>query len=114
MSKPMGRIDGKIGGRIGTAALVTALLGLLAVSVWFAARSFTSIDGPPLPTQGLIAMILGVVFSIVIGCGLMALVFYSHRHGYDERSNEDRHRGGDDDPGMHRTQMHPTHEPEPR
>jgi len=23
-------------------------------------------------------------FSIVVGCGLMALVFYSSRHGYDE------------------------------
>ena len=30
------------------------------------------------------AMILGIVFSLVIGCGLMALMFYSSRHGYDE------------------------------
>ena len=29
-------------------------------------------------------MILGVVLSLVVGCGLMALVFYSSRHGYDE------------------------------
>jgi hypothetical protein len=31
-----------------------------------------------------LAMGLGILFSIVIGCGLMALVFYSSRHGYDE------------------------------
>ena len=28
-------------------------------------------------------MWLGIVFSIVVGCGLMALVFYSSRRGYD-------------------------------
>jgi hypothetical protein len=28
-------------------------------------------------------MALGVVFSLVVGIGLMALVFYSSRHGYD-------------------------------
>jgi hypothetical protein len=25
-----------------------------------------------------------VTLSLIVGCGLMALVFYSHRHGYDE------------------------------
>jgi hypothetical protein len=29
-------------------------------------------------------MALGVVFSLVVGIGLMALVFYSSRSGYDE------------------------------
>ena len=29
-------------------------------------------------------MWLGIVFSLVVGCGLMALVFYSSRHGYDD------------------------------
>ena len=64
--------------------MVVVLLGLLGASVWFAAQSWLSVDGPPMPTQGYIAMILGVVFSVVIGCGLMALVFYSNRYGYDE------------------------------
>ncbi len=34
-----------------------------------------------------VAMVLGVLFSIVIGAGLMALVFYSSRRGYDERAS---------------------------
>jgi hypothetical protein len=29
-------------------------------------------------------MALGIVLSLLIGCGLMALLFYSSRHGYDE------------------------------
>jgi hypothetical protein len=36
--------------------------------------------------HGWVALGLGVFFSIVIGCGLMALMFYSSRYGYDERA----------------------------
>jgi hypothetical protein len=83
----------KIGSRIGTVALVAVLLGLLAASVWFAAHSWTSVDGPPMPASGYVAMTLGVVFSILIGCGLMALVFYSNRYGYDDEANDQRSAG---------------------
>jgi purine-cytosine permease-like protein len=86
----------KIGSKIGTAALVVILLGFLAVSVWFASQSWLAVDGPPMPTQGYIAMTLGVVFSVLIGCGLMALVFYSHRYGYDDASHRDQRRTDSD------------------
>jgi hypothetical protein len=56
---------------------------LLAASVWFAFYTWNGIEGPPLPTEGYVAMGLGVVFSLVVGIGLMALMFYSSRHGYD-------------------------------
>ena len=78
----------KLESKIGTIALVAALLGLLIASVWFAAHTWMSVEGPPMPTAGYVAMILGVVFSIVVGCGLMALIFYSSRYGYDEPSHE--------------------------
>jgi len=29
-----------------------------------------------------------VVFSLALGCGLMALVFYSNRHGYDDEASD--------------------------
>lgn len=90
----------KIGSRIGTVALVVVLLGVLAVSVWFASQSWL-VDGPPMPTQGYIAMVLGVVFSVLIGCGLMALVFYSNRYGYDDASNRDQHRVDHDRDHVH-------------
>jgi hypothetical protein len=64
-------------------AIIAPLAGLLAASVWFAIYSWTAIEGPPIPTEGYVAMALGVVFSLVVGIGLMALVFYSSRHGYD-------------------------------
>jgi hypothetical protein len=34
--------------------------------------------------HGWIAMSLGIVFSLAVGVGLMSLVFYSSRRGYDE------------------------------
>ena len=64
--------------------VIVPLVALLAAAVWFAIYSWTAIEGPPLPVEGQFAMWLGIVFSLVVGCGLMALVFYSSRHGYDE------------------------------
>jgi len=39
-------------------------------------------------------MALGIFFSLVVGVGLMALVFYSSRAGYDERANRFEERDG--------------------
>ena len=71
--------------------ILIPLVALLAVSVWFAIYSWTAIEGPPVPPEGRLAMGLGIVFSLIVGCGLMALVFYSSRHGYDDAANLDRH-----------------------
>ena len=72
---------------LGTVALVVVLLGLLLAASVFALRSWTSIEGPPLPEVGYVAMTIGVVFSLLIGITLMTLLFYSSRHGYDERAS---------------------------
>ncbi|MEJ0077582.1 MAG: hypothetical protein WDO17_19550 [Alphaproteobacteria bacterium] len=63
--------------------IVLPLVALLAIALWFMVYSWTAIEGPSIPTVGYVAMALGVVFSLVVGCGLMALVFYSSRGGYD-------------------------------
>ena len=39
-----------------------------------------------MPTEGWMALVLGVVFSLIVGVGLMALLFYSSRKGYDDSS----------------------------
>ena len=70
--------------KFGTIALVLALVIMLAAALWYAAAAWLSVSGPPMPAVGYIAMTLGIVFSLVVGCGLMALLFYSSRHGYDE------------------------------
>ena len=70
--------------------IIVPLVALLAVSAWFAIYAWTAIEGPPVPAEGQVAMWLGIVFSLIVGCGLMALVFYSSRHGYDEPAHFDR------------------------
>jgi len=66
--------------------IIIPLFVILAASVWWAVGLWTSVEGPPMPAGGYVAMWLGIGFSLVIGCGLMALVFYSSRLGYDERA----------------------------
>lgn len=63
--------------------IIVPLLTLLACATWLAIYTWRSIAGPAIPTVGYVAMGLGIVFSLAIGCGLMALLFYSSRHGYD-------------------------------
>ena len=75
--------------RMQKAAVILPLLAFLAASVWFAYYVWATDAGPPLPASGYVAMALGVLFSLVVGIGLMALVFYSNRHGYDERGQGD-------------------------
>jgi general stress protein CsbA len=41
-------------------------------------------DGVDVPISGYVAMVVGVIASLAVGFGLMALVFYSSRKGYDE------------------------------
>ncbi len=76
---------------LGAITLVVALLAMLAAALWYAASAWLTVSGPPIPTAGYVAMIFGVVFSLVVGVGLMWLLFYSSRHGYDEpyRTDDD-------------------------
>jgi hypothetical protein len=75
-------------------ALVVPLFVILAASVWWAVALWMSVEGPPPPASGHVAMWLGIIFSLLIGCGLMALMFFSSRRGYDDRA-----RGHDTDHG---------------
>jgi cation transporter-like permease len=70
---------------LGITAMLAVLFAILVAAGWFASRAWTAVSGPPMPAAGYAAMILGIVFSLVVGCGLMALVFYSSRHGYDDQ-----------------------------
>ena len=66
--------------------LIFALLALLAGSLWFAGSAWIALEGPAMPAEGYIALGFGILFSLVVGCGLMALMFYSSRHGYDDQA----------------------------
>ncbi len=89
MADPAGKLQRA---QIGKVALVLVpLLVMLGAAIWYAFTGFNA-EGPPMPVAFDVAMVLGVVFSLVIGCGLMALLFYSSRHGYDEPHRADDER----------------------
>jgi hypothetical protein len=69
---------------------IVSLFAVLALAGWFAVSAFVHFGGEPIPVYGYVAMAGGAVLSLLVGGGLMALVFYSNRHGYDDLSGGDR------------------------
>ncbi len=64
----------------GFAIAALAFVGFLSV------RSWISLGDVDISTNGWIAIILGVVVTLAVGGGLMALVFYSSNKHYDDSS----------------------------
>ncbi|QND71967.1 hypothetical protein [Tardiphaga robiniae] len=68
----------------GSWIIVVVLISLLAMAAVAAFVGWTSAKDTDVPASGYVAMAIGVIFSLAVGVGLMALVFYSDRKGYDE------------------------------
>lgn len=68
----------------GSWTTLTVLLLLLAGTLVIVYLGWTLASGTDIPASGYVAMALGVVVSLGFGFGLMALIFYSSRKGYDE------------------------------
>lgn len=63
--------------------LVTLLASTSAVAYW----AWQEIGEVEISRHGLIALGLGAGFTFLLGAGLMALLFQSHRHGHDDRAH---------------------------
>ncbi|WFU76857.1 hypothetical protein QA642_04825 [Bradyrhizobium sp. CB2312] len=80
----------------GSWAILAALLTLCAASAVVCYLGWISAAGTDVSRAGYAALVLGVVCSLVVGVGLMALIFYSSRAGYDEPARlvkDDQFRG---------------------
>ncbi|MEJ0070406.1 MAG: hypothetical protein WDO24_18775 [Pseudomonadota bacterium] len=65
--------------------LIPLLLVTAGVSIW----AWDQLGSTEIEPQGYVALVIGVIATLVIGGGLMGLVFYSSRHGYDARAGGD-------------------------
>jgi uncharacterized YccA/Bax inhibitor family protein len=65
------------------AGIVVLVIGLFIAAAW------TGIGDSEISGAGWLAMGLGVVVTLALGIGLMALVFISNRRGYDEIGRRD-------------------------
>jgi hypothetical protein len=69
--------------RIGLLTLFALLIS--AVATWGLNLFWLAIGGGPLPLHGWIAMGLGILGTVGLAWGLMALAFKSNREGWDDR-----------------------------
>ena len=65
------------------ACAVVLALGFLIAALWI------GIGDSEISSAGWLAMGLGVIVTLGLGIGLMALVFISSRRGYDENGRKD-------------------------
>lgn len=74
-----------------TALVIGVLVALLAAALVFGVAGWT-LDGADvtISPHGILALVLGGVGTLALGGGLMFLVFYSNRRGYDD-AVDDRH-----------------------
>jgi uncharacterized membrane protein len=75
---------------VGAFVLYAALAAILIASAAGFALVMASDNIARISLHGWIAMGLGVALSLLIGCGLMWLSFFSARQGYDDRADPRR------------------------
>jgi hypothetical protein len=70
---------------LGPAGWITIVVlgGFLAAGIFYAVHTWNALAGTPIPTSGWVFLGLGVFFTILVGGGLMGLLFYSSRKGRD-------------------------------
>ena len=64
--------------------LVSLLLACAGAAYW----AWQEVGRVDIGTHGWIALGLGAALTFLVGAGLMALMFFSARRGYDERAHE--------------------------
>lgn len=68
-----------------TALLIAFLGGMLAVAVAVSAYMWWQLRDVALGVHGTVALIGGAAFTAAVAVVLMRLVYYSQRHGHDDR-----------------------------
>jgi uncharacterized BrkB/YihY/UPF0761 family membrane protein len=75
---------------VGAWIAIVILIGLLVAAIVGVTMSGTDDLAAGVSGPGTIAMVFGVLFTLAVGVGLMGLIFYSSRRGYDEQPTADR------------------------
>jgi hypothetical protein len=70
------------------ALILAALLAFLGMTLGWAVWAWEQTAGTEMSLHGWTAITLGIVFTILVGCGLMGLMFYSSRAGFDDEAGD--------------------------
>ena len=66
--------------KVANLIILAVLLGMLSATIWIGYDMWTTTSDIPV-SENEIAMGIGAALALLIGCGLMALLFHSSRHG---------------------------------
>ncbi len=69
---------------VGSWTVLAVLVALLLATLVIVYLGWSLTKDAVVPSSAYVAMTFGVIISLAVGFGLMALVFYSSRQGYDE------------------------------
>lgn len=70
-----------------TVLTVVILVALLVAAIWMSLHLWNTGEPVDMGWAGIGALVLGSLGTLVLGGGLMALVFYSARSGHDEAAH---------------------------
>jgi hypothetical protein len=73
--------------RFATLLTIAILVALLVGAIWMSLAMWNSGEPVDIGWAGIGALVLGSLGTLVLGGGLMALVFYSARSGHDEAAH---------------------------
>jgi hypothetical protein len=59
--------------------ILAVLLGMLSATIWIGYDMWITTSDIPVSESGYVALGIGAALSLLISCGLMALLFYSSR-----------------------------------
>jgi TRAP-type C4-dicarboxylate transport system permease small subunit len=66
--------------KVGNWIILAVLLGMLSATIWIAYDIWKTTADVPTSENDYIALGVGAALSLLVGCGLMALLFYRSRH----------------------------------
>ena len=67
--------------KVGNWIILAVLLGMLSATIWIAYDIWTTTADVPISENDYIALGVGASLSLLVGCGLMVLLFYRRHHG---------------------------------
>ena len=82
--------DRGVGPGTATWIAVAAAVAVVVLLIVVVARFWSGLGDSGMSAGGWFALVLGVLATLALGIGLMALVFISNRRGYDDPGSDGR------------------------
>jgi flagellar basal body-associated protein FliL len=89
MATPSDSSNGSTARRLGAWGwiAIVVIFGFLAAAIAYAVWGWNSMGSVDIPPMGWFLLIIGIIATLGVGGGLMALIFYSSRKQYDTEAH---------------------------